>query len=91
MYFVTGLNLVLQQPSIAVLAKTKTDFIFPHIVSAETIFFLNLEIQRSPYIRPKVTLNKCAETIQGRKLFKGENYMRNYGIAKKSSYCYSTC
>ena len=29
---------------------------------------------------PKVTVYKCAETIQGRKLFKGGNYMRKYGI-----------
>ena len=28
--------------------------------------FLNLEIQRSQYIRPKVTVHKGAETIQGR-------------------------
>ena len=42
--------------------------------------FLNLEIQRSQYIRPKVTVHKGAETIQGRKLFKGGNYMRKYGI-----------
>ena len=41
--------------------------------------FLNLEIQRSQYIRPKVTVHKCVETIQGRKLFKGRNYMRKYG------------
>jgi hypothetical protein len=41
--------------------------------------FLNLEIQRSQYIRPKVTVHKCAETIQRRKLFKGGNYMRKYG------------
>ena len=41
--------------------------------------FLNLEIQRSQYIRPKVTVHKGAETIQGRKLFKGGNYMRKYG------------
>ena len=27
--------------------------------------FLNLEIQRSQYLRPKVTVHKCAETIQG--------------------------
>jgi hypothetical protein len=38
-----------------------------------------LEIQRSQYIRPKVTVHKFAETIQGRKLFKGGNYMRKYG------------
>ena len=25
--------------------------------------FLNLEIQRSQYIRPKITVHKCAETI----------------------------
>jgi hypothetical protein len=41
--------------------------------------FLKVEIQRSQYIRPKVTLHKCAETIQGRKLFKGGNYSRKYG------------
>ena len=29
---------------------------------------------------PKVTVHKCAETLQGRKLFKGGNYMRKYGI-----------
>ena len=33
--------------------------VFSHIVSAET-----------QYIRPKVTVNKCAETIQGRKVSK---------------------
>ena len=43
-------------------------------------WFLNLEIQRSQYVRPKVTVHKGAETIQGRKLFKGGNYMRKYGI-----------
>ena len=31
--------------------------------------FLDLEIQRSQYIRPKVTVHKRAETIQGRKLY----------------------
>ena len=36
--------------------------------------FKNLEIQRSHYITPNVTVHKCAETIQGRKLFKGGNY-----------------
>ena len=44
--------------------------------------FLNLEIQRLQYIRSKVTVHKGAETIQGRKLFKGGNYMRKYGISK---------
>ena len=29
--------------------------------------FFNLEIQRSQYIRPEVTVHKCVETIQGRK------------------------
>ena len=37
-------------------------------------------VQRSQYIRPKVTVHKGAETIQWRKLFKGGNYMRKYGI-----------
>ena len=49
--------------------------------------FLNLEIQRSQYIRPKVTVHKCAETIQGRKLFKGGNYRRKYGI-KRGKYAF---
>ena len=41
--------------------------------------FLNLEIQGLQHIRPKVIVYKCAETIQGRKLFKGGNYVRKYG------------
>ena len=41
--------------------------------------FLNLKIQRSQYKRPKITVYKCEETIQGRKLFKDGNYMRKYG------------
>ena len=45
--------------------------------------FLSFEIQRSHYISPKVTVHKGAETIQGRKLFKGGNYMRKYGIWQK--------
>ena len=45
--------------------------------------FLNSEIQRSQYIRPKVTVHKCAKTIQERKLFKGGNYLRKYGIRKE--------
>ena len=48
----------------------------------ENYSFLNFEIQRSQYIRPKVTVHKGAETIQGRKLFKGGNYMRKYGSQK---------
>ena len=42
--------------------------------------FLDFENQRSQYIRSKVTVHKGAETIQGRKLFKGGNYMRKYGM-----------
>ena len=37
---------------------SQKDTVFPQIVSAETIFFFNLEIQRSQYIRPKVTVHK---------------------------------
>ena len=48
------------------------DTIFPHIVSTETTFFA--------FGNPEVTVHKGAETIQGRKLFKGGNYMRKYGI-----------
>ena len=50
--------------------------VFPHIVSAETILFWLL-----PYVLwPLITVHKCAETIQGRKPFKGGNYMRKYGM-----------
>ena len=35
--------------------------VFPNIVGNYS--FLNLEIQRSQYIRPKATVHKCAETI----------------------------
>ena len=44
------------------------------------------EIQRSQYIRLKVTVHKGAETIQGRKLFKCGNYMRKYGISMERQY-----
>ena len=52
-----------------------------------------MEIQMSQYIRPKVTVHKGAEVtvhkgaeaIQGRKLFKGGNYMRKYGMYNSRS------
>ena len=37
--------------------------------------FLNLEIQRSQYIMPKVTVHKGEETIQGRKLYEEIRYI----------------
>ena len=37
-------------------------------------FFLHLEIQRSQYISPKVTVHKGAETIQGGKLYEEIRY-----------------
>ena len=43
-----------------------SNIIFPHMVSAETIFFLNLEIQRSQYIKVQ-------------KLFKGRPENMNLG------------
>ena len=48
-----------------------TTAVFPHIVSAEFFF---------EFGNPKVSVHNCAETIQGRKLFKGGNYMRKYGL-----------
>ena len=50
--------------------------VFPHIVSAETILFWLWAY----VLWPLITVHKCAETIQGRKLLKGGNYMRKYGI-----------
>ena len=35
---------------------------------------LDLEIQKLQYIRAKVSVNKCAETIQGRKLYDENPY-----------------
>ena len=40
--------------------------------------FLDLEIQRSQYIRPNVTKHKCAENIQGRKLHEEIRYLELY-------------
>ena len=49
--------------------------VFPRIVSAETIL-----LWIWPYVLwPLNTVHKSAETIQGRKLFKGGNYSRKYG------------
>ena len=56
--------------------------VFPHIVSAETILFWLW-----PYVLwPLITVHKFAESIQGRKLFKGRNYMRKYGRYFEISY-----
>ena len=41
---------------------------------------MNLEIQRSQYIRPKVTVHKGAETIQGRKLYEEIRYYIHYNL-----------
>ena len=60
-----------------IVKRFKTYTIFPHIVFAETILF--------EFGNPKVTVHKCAETIQGRKLLKGGNYMRKYGIQTVNS------
>ena len=47
----------------------------PHMVSAESMYiFLNLENQRSQYIRPKVTVH-----IRMWVLFERGSYMRKYG------------
>ena len=46
--------------------------------------FLNLEIQESQYIRPKVTVHKGAETIQGRKLY--EEIWYSIFLREKSKY-----
>ena len=50
--------------------------------------FLNLEIQRSQYIRPKVTVHICAETIQGRKLYEEVRYLE---ILQGSPIPFSLC
>ena len=37
---------------------------------------------------PKVKVHKCEETTQGRKLFKGGNYMRKYGTQDVVQLCF---
>ena len=56
----------------------KNKNVFPHIVSVETILFLILKSKDQSQAN-QFTLHKCAEIIQGSKLFKGGNYMRKYG------------
>ena len=46
--------------------------------------FLDLGIQRSQYRRPKVTVHKCAETIQGRKLYEEIRYILFYAMRSES-------
>ena len=59
--------------------------VFPRIVSVETILFWVW-----PYVLwPLVTIHISAETIQGRKLFKGGNYSRKYGIHLLKKFCQS--
>ena len=49
--------------------------VFPHIVSAETIlFWLWLYV-----LWPLITVHKCAETIQGRKLYEEIRYVAHTG------------
>ena len=55
------------------ISRWVVDTVFPHIVSAETILFLDLEIQRSQYIRPKVTIHKC-------ELYEEIRYIWLYGL-----------
>ena len=43
------------------------------------LFFHFIFIQRSQYIKPKVTVHKCAGVIRTRVLFEGGPYMRKYG------------
>ena len=50
--------------------------VFPHIVSAETILFWLW-----PYVLwPLISVHKCAETIQGRKLYEEIRYVIKGGI-----------
>ena len=55
--------------------------------SSETILFWIWK-SKGHSIRPKVTVHKCAETIQERKLFKGGNYMRNLQEQVRKAFCY---
>ena len=75
-----GINLLHNQAQLPKICNTHYIYRISSYSFRGNYSFLNLEIQRSQYIRPKVTVHKGAETIQGRKVFKGGNYMRKYGI-----------
>ena len=55
------------------------DTVFPQIVFTETFFF-EFNLGHSTYRCRNYSKEK---TIQGRKLFKGGNYLRKYGILNK--------
>ena len=55
----------------------KTSDVPYFLIFCRNYSFLNLEIQRSQYMRPKVTVHKCAETIQGWKLYEEIRYLKN--------------
>ena len=60
---------------------------FPHKYSFRGNYsFLNLEIQRSQYIRPKVTIHNCVEIIQGRKLYEEIRYLYKLEICLRPSF-----
>ena len=60
--------------------------VFPHLFSAETILFFNLEIIANSNSCRNISIlyliNKifAGETIQKRKVFKGGNYLRKYDM-----------
>ena len=54
--------------------------VFTQIVSAETILFWIWPYLLWPLTFTSYTWIVAAETIQGRKLFKGGNYSRKYGM-----------
>ena len=59
--------------------KSINDFLITYHISSYSFHrnysFWNLEIQRSQYLRPKVTVHKCVETIQGQKLYEEVQYV----------------
>ena len=75
------------QPSIHIHYPCKkfiANTIFPWIVSVETILFWIW-----PYVLwPLLTVHTSEETIQGRKLFKGGNYLKKYGSITNMGLCH---
>ena len=59
-----------------------TTTLFPRIVFAKTILFWFWHYE----LWPLVIVHKSVETIQGRKLFKGGNYLRRYGIITQNDF-----
>ncbi len=53
-------------------------------MTVQKLFFFEFGNPKLQYIRAKVTVHKDEETIEGKKLFKGRNYMMKQVVQKRN-------